>query len=47
MENRHLLHEFMTGQQPTTASKKSERYIRWSIYALVLLNLGILAFTFL
>ena len=46
MENRHLLHEFMTGQQPTTASK-SERYIRWSIYALVLLNLAILTFTFL
>jgi hypothetical protein len=46
MENRHLLHEFMTGQQRTTASK-SERYIRWSIYALVLFNLGILAFAFL
>jgi hypothetical protein len=46
MENRHLLHEFMTGQQRATASK-SERYIRWSIYALVLLNLAILVFTFL
>jgi hypothetical protein len=46
MENRHLLHEFMTGQQRPTASK-SERYIRWSIYALVLFNFAILAFTFL
>jgi hypothetical protein len=46
MDDRHLLHEFMTGQQQVTASKP-ERYIRWSIYALVLLNLAITGFTFL
>ena len=40
MQDRHLLHEFMTSQK--AAAPKGERYIRWAIYVIVVFNLVLL-----